>query len=120
MTALLVDTSVWVEHFSGRRPDFAERLDSSRVHIHEFVFGELILGTIPAGDPALVDLADTPRIETRQHHEVVAFVRGHRLEGSGIGWPDAHILAAAKAAGAQLWTLDKSLIRAAARVGVPA
>ena len=120
MSRLLVDTSVWVEHFSGRKPEYAGYLASDRVHIHELVIGELILGTLPRGDPLVEDLHDTPRLLTRPHSEVDALVQEFRLEGSGLNWPDVHILASARAEGADLWTLDRALVRAATRLGVVA
>jgi predicted nucleic acid-binding protein len=120
MRRVLVDTSVWVEHFSGRRRDFAGPLTSDSVCIHELVFGELVIGTLPRGSESADDLMDLPLIPAATHAEVLAFVRRFKLEGSGINWPDAHILAAAHAGGAELWTLDQPLIRAAVRVGVPA
>jgi predicted nucleic acid-binding protein len=119
VNGLVVDTSVWIDHFSGRRPDLAPDLNSLRVLTHEFIVGELRMGTIPRGDPNLEVLESLPRLATRVHDEVAEFVTRFRLQGSGIGWLDAHVLASAWADGAQLWTNDTSMLRAAARAGVP-
>jgi hypothetical protein len=53
-----------------------------------------------------------------EHDEVLALVDSHGLAGSGIGWIDAHLLAAALLSSASLWTLDRRLARAALRIGV--
>ena len=45
-------------------------------------------------------------------------VKERRLAGSGIGWVDAHLLAAALAAEADLWTFDRRLARVAAAHGM--
>jgi predicted nucleic acid-binding protein len=45
-------------------------------------------------------------------------VAEHRLYGLGIGWIDAHLIAAALLSDCALWTLDERLARAAATAGV--
>jgi predicted nucleic acid-binding protein len=43
------------------------------------------------------------------HPEVAAFVRDRKLNGRGIGWVDAHLLASALVGRLKLWTADSSL-----------
>lgn len=117
-SVLVVDTSVWIAQFAGRGPDLSARLDDERVHLHEFILGELVLGTIPRGHPSAALLSKVPRVATLSHDETIEFVRLNRLEGSGIGWSDAHILASVVVSGAALWTLDKPLRSAANELGV--
>jgi hypothetical protein len=45
-------------------------------------------------------------------------VRARKLEGSGLGWVDAHLLAAAVVGGVGLWTLDTKLALHARRLGL--
>jgi hypothetical protein len=52
------------------------------------------------------------------HDEVLEFVRGHALLGRGIGWVDAHLLAAAHAATIPIWSHDRQLRVCAARLGL--
>ncbi len=115
---VLVDTCVWVDHLGGRDDSIGPRLLRERVHVHEFILGELLLGVIPRGHPTGDQLGALPRLGSLPHDEVVQFVRIHRLEGSGIGWVDAHVLASALVFGAEVWTTDKQLRKASARVGV--
>ena len=64
------------------------------------------------------ELEELRRIPAVQHSDALAFVRMHRLEGCGIGWVDAHLLASAAQAGEPIWTLDKSLAAACRKSGV--
>ena len=79
-----------------------------------------MLGSVAREAKVMSDLAKLPRIQAVSHDEVLVFVRAHRLEGSGIGWVDAHLLAAADAEDAAIWTLDRALIAAATKIGIPA
>ena len=59
-----------------------------------------------------------PQIAVAEHEEVMALVEGRRLAGTGIGWTDAHLIAAALIARIELWTLDRALGDAWSRIGV--
>lgn len=51
--------------------------------------------------------------------EVLFFIERHALMGSGIGWVDAHLLAATSLARpARLWSRDRRLITAADALGL--
>ena len=51
--------------------------------------------------------------------EVLQFIGRHKLFGLGIGYVDAHLLAAARLTdGAELWTRDKHLHAAARKLGL--
>jgi predicted nucleic acid-binding protein len=52
------------------------------------------------------------------NHEVIEFVRHHKINGRGIGWIDAHLLASAIVAHSRLWTADRPLAAVAQDVGV--
>jgi hypothetical protein len=43
------------------------------------------------------------------HDDVVEFVRDPRLNGRGIGWIDAHLLASTLVGRLKLWTTDPRL-----------
>ena len=47
MSDVLVDTSVWVDHFRQANPTLAALLESDRVLVHPMVIGELACGTPP-------------------------------------------------------------------------
>jgi predicted nucleic acid-binding protein len=48
----------------------------------------------------------------------MSFMRARELYGRGIGYVDAHLLAAAAIERCQLWTLDKRLHALAATLGI--
>jgi len=58
------------------------------------------------------------RVSTVPHIEVVTFVRARNLHGRGIGWIDAHLLAAALVADVRLWTADARLAELASELAV--
>ena len=116
---ILVDTSVWVEHF--RRGKFAlkDLLHEEQVLCHPFVIGELACGNLKNRADLLALLSALPEARAAEHHEVLHLLDGKRLYGRGLGWIDAHLLASALLTGCGLWTLDKRLQRVSASLGVP-
>ncbi len=118
---ILIDTSVWVDHF--RRGDLAlsDLLTRSQVLTHPFVIGELALGSFRQRDTVLDALRDLPQAVVAGDGEVHAFIDRHTLFGIGIGYVDAHLLASTLlTSGARLWTRNKRLRDAAARLGTAA
>jgi predicted nucleic acid-binding protein len=116
--AMLVDSSVWARHLRSPNPALMQVLQAGEVLIHEFIVGELLLGSIKRGGAFMQSLQMLRQLPQVPHIEAVAFVRLHRLEGSGIGWIDAHLLASAAQAGEGIWTFDASLADACRNSGV--
>jgi hypothetical protein len=107
---ILVDTSVWVDHLRHGDVILAGLLRSCRVLMHPFVIGELALGGLRADTPVLALLQALPEASVAADSEVLHLIARHNLRGRGIGYVDAHLLAAARlTAGASLWTRDKRL-----------
>lgn len=118
---ILVDTSVWVDHLRKRDRRLSELLDAGQVLTHPFVIGELALGDLRQRDLIVDALRDLPRARVATDREVLHFIDRHALFGRGIGYVDAHLLAATRlAADARLWTRDRRLARAADRLGLAA
>jgi predicted nucleic acid-binding protein len=113
---ILVDTSVWIDHLRMGNDGLEALLSRNTVLMHPLVLGELACGNLANRSSVLKLLADLPEAQEAQHHEVLYFIEKNRLMGQGIGYVDAHLLAAtALSAPAKLWTLDRSL-QAAAQV----
>lgn len=110
---ILVDTSVWVEHFRRGHAGLAALLEDGLVHTHEFVIGELATGGLSRRAEVLGLLDALPRAGTVSHEEAMALLERRRLWGRGLGWVDTHLLASAAIEGRPLWTLDKRLVEAA-------
>lgn len=117
---ILVDTSVWVDHLRKGNPRLEKLLLNAEVVTHPFVIGELSLGRLGRRKEILSLLRELPWAEPARHEEVLVFVDRHRLEGTGIGWVDAHLLCAAALSSAPLWTADRRLAATAARLGLAA
>jgi len=117
---VLVDTSVWVDHF--RRPNavLVELMVLDQVLTHPFVVGELACGTPPA--PRLRTLSDMALLLPAHQaapDEVRDFIEREKLFGLGCGLIDLTLLASTLITqGAQLWTLDKRLASLSARYGI--
>ena len=107
---ILVDTSIWVAHLRAGEATLVALLDAGMVLTHPFVIGELALGALRQRDAVLTALADLPSAVVATDAEVLRFIDRHALFGRGVGYVDAHLLAAARlTAGARLWTKDKRL-----------
>lgn len=110
---ILVDTSVWIDHFRRGRPHLAKLLESGLVATHPFVIGELACGNLRRRAEILMHLRQLHSTPAASDAEVHALVTERRLYGRGIGWIDAHLLASCLLHRDTLWTLDKALSRAA-------
>jgi predicted nucleic acid-binding protein len=115
---ILVDSSIWIDHLRSSEPGLVRLLDSTQVLMHPFVIGELALGSLHRRDLVLGALRDLPRAISATDEEVFAFIERHSLFGLGISYIDAHLLAATRLNGAELWTRDKRLRAVAQRLGV--
>lgn len=114
---ILVDTSVWIDHLRTGDKSLSKLLDAGSVLSHPFVTGELALGNLRQRAAILDALSDLPQAEVATDGEVRNFIDVHALFGRGIGYVDAHLLAAVRlTAGASLWTRDKRLHRVAERL----
>ena len=90
-------------------------LNENQVLVHPFVIGELALGNLRNREEVLSLLGGLPVTPVATEEEVLLFVERHRLMGRGIGYVDAHLLAAATLAGHMpLWTSDRRVLDVAA------
>ena len=110
---MLVDTSVWVDHFRRGNPTLSSVLDRGEVECHPFVIGELACGSLRHRAEVLFLLQSLPCAPIGSHDEVMLYVERRRLMSQGIGWIDVHLLVSASLGGILLWTLDRPLAAAA-------
>lgn len=116
---VLVDTSVWIDHLQRGNPELAALLNRGQVLVHPFVIGELALGSLQQRTQILIALQNLPAAIQATDAEVQGFISANTLYGIGIGYVDAHLLAATRLTpAAQLWTLDKRLQAAATGLGL--
>ena len=111
---ILADTSIWIAHFGKQDDYFDELLDNGMVVMHPFVYGELACGGLPKRRDTLNRLNILPPLDVAADSEVIALITKNNLTGKGIGYIDAHLLAAvAQADSIRLYTHDTHLHQAA-------
>ena len=118
---ILVDTSVWIDHFRASNLALVRLLGEGEVLTHPFVIGELTLGNLRDRTSVLEALRQMPLATPATDDEVLGFIETHRLHGLGIGYIDAHLLASARLTpGSRLWTRDQRLAAVAERLDLRA
>lgn len=107
---ILVDTSVWVEHLRSGENNLAALLNRVAVATHPMIIGELACGNLNNRELFLSLLKSLPFVDQPTHEEVFYFIEQNTLTGRGIGFIDAHLMAAvALTSDCSLWTLDRRL-----------
>jgi predicted nucleic acid-binding protein len=100
----------------GRQQDLLEK---EEVPLHPFFIGEIAMGSMPQYAFVMRRLDLMPQASKAADDKVLYFIRQHKLYGTGIGYIDAHLLAAALLTPeGLLWTRDKRLHRIATAIGV--
>jgi predicted nucleic acid-binding protein len=118
---ILVDTSVWIDHIRKAEPLLVQLLDNGLVLAHQLVIGELAVGQFKHQDEILERMLEMPQAMMAETFEVLKFIKENALAGIGIGFIDAHLLASVRLTpGTRLWTRDKRLFAASARLGLDA
>ncbi len=92
----LVDTSVWIDHWHASDRTLARLLNERSVLGHPFVVGEVAMGSLRGRDQVLTDMRRLPQAAVARHDEVLGFIERHRLFGLGMGYVDAHLIAATR------------------------
>jgi len=107
---ILADSNIWIDHFHAPDQELLHQLGGQHIVVHSFVVGELAVGPLRNRQRVLADFAFLPRLREAQASEVMAMIENRKLFNRGIGWTDAHLLAACLIApGTLLWTRDVRL-----------
>lgn len=118
--SVLVDTSVWVDHFRHGNDALAALLSLDQALTHPMVVLELACGAPPA--PRQRTLRDIGLLQASSQatpSEVMAFIEQEKLYGLGCGLVDLSLLASTLITPAtRLWTLDRRLHDLAVRFDV--
>ncbi len=110
---VIVDTSVWVNHFYKRDLKLEALLHNNEVIMHEFIVGELACGNLKNRN-LILSLFDTlPKAETVNSEKYLHFLEKQKLFGLGLGFVDLHLLVSAYLSENHLFTYDKALAAAA-------
>jgi predicted nucleic acid-binding protein len=115
---VLVDTSVWIDHFHRADARLQDCLQAGQVWVHTVVIGELAAGRLKQRADILRHLQKLPRGDEIDLAEGLHLLEEHQLMGRGLSWSDVQLLAAARIDGLKLWTRDRSLAKAATELGL--
>jgi len=119
MKGVLVDTSVWVDHFRHRNDRLVDLLELDLVMGHPLILGEIACGTPPNRAHTLADLDRLQQTQQASVREVMTLIERERLFGVGCGLVDILLLASTlMTPGVEFWTLDKRLCALMERFGV--
>lgn len=118
--SVLIDTSVWVDHFRRRNETLIQLITTDQALTHPLVLVELACGTPP--EPRARSLHDIGLLRPAQQAtwtEVMQFIEVEKLYGQGCGGVDLTLLASTlMTPGAQVWTLDRRLSALARQLAV--
>ncbi|CAN5485829.1 PIN domain-containing protein [soil metagenome] len=118
--SVLIDTSVWLDHFRQRNEALSNLIAGDLAMAHPMVVAELSCGTPPA--PRKQTLEDIALLRTTQQatlDEVMAFIEREKLYGMGCGLVDMVLLTSTLLTpSAKLWTLNRRLAELADRFNV--
>jgi len=115
---VLVDTSIWIDHFKRGNTSLEKLLFGIEVICHPFIIGELACGNLKNRKVILSLLHSLPMSPTLDHDEILYFIESKNLNGIGIGLIDMHLLASAHLAHVPFWTIDRKLLNVSDALGV--
>ena len=117
---ILVDTSIWVNHFRQSNLQLVNLLTNDQVLCHPLVILEIACGSPPA--PRLKTLEYLEKLQTAKIatvREIMTMIENHKLHDSGCGATDMSVLASTLLTeNAKLWTQDKNLETLSKKLGV--
>jgi predicted nucleic acid-binding protein len=115
---ILVDTSIWIDHFRHGDPELRKIIEDDRLLCHPFIVGELALGSLRQRDAVLSFITAQRQTVIATHAEVMAVIERRSIFSMGIGYTDAHLLTSTLLdQRSSLWTRDKRLATAAQKAG---
>ncbi len=116
---VLIDTSVWIDHFRRGNEALVNLIDLSLALIHPMIILEIACGTPPS--PRIQTLNNITLLQSCNQasmSEVMEFIEREKLYGLGCGLVDMVLLASTLITpDTRLWTLDKRLAQLAGRFG---
>lgn len=106
---ILVDSSVWIDHFRKYSSLLDALLDAEDVCTHPLVIGELACGNLKNRSEIIALMHALPTLQKVEDDEILFFIDRHHLNGKGLGLIDIHLLASCLVDKSKLWTSDKRL-----------
>ena len=110
---VLIDTSVWIDHFNRSDSTLQLLLYEFEVVTHQFILGELACGNFKNRNEIFTLLSNLPTIKTITNEEYFLFLEKNKLYGKGLGFVDIYLLASSLLSQCLIFTRDKNLLLAA-------
>jgi predicted nucleic acid-binding protein len=110
---VLIDTSVWIDHFNRSDPLLQFLLNEYEVVTHSYILGELACGNFKNRNEIFVLLSNLPCIAIISNEEYLTFIEKNKLYGLGLGFVDIHLLASSLISHCTIYTKDKTLLSTA-------
>lgn len=108
---ILVDSSVWIQHFKKTDSFLVSALKEDRVVVHPLIIQEISLGHIKNRELIIELVSYLHTVPIISHEEIQNFILKNKLAGSGVGVIDIHLLFSAIKGNLNIYTFDKSLIK---------
>ena len=115
---VLVDTSIWVNHFRSGNEHLEQLLENTEVACHPLIVGELACGNLKNRKEILSLLSALPMAPEVDYDEAIEFIDLNKLMGKGIGFIDVILLASSRLSSLPIWTTDGKLKEAAQKLGI--
>ena len=117
---LLVDTSAWIDHLKGKTDKVSIACENSFIEVisHPMVLIELALGGIAKDSAVMECLQELRTCETVSDSELLDFINSRGIQGKGIGYVDANLLASCLLGGAGLLSFDRKLNELATNLSI--
>lgn len=116
---ILVDTSVWIDHFKAPVTGLEELSRSAQILGHPFITGELAVGQLRDWVDTLDALRLLLQAKVASEAEFLTLISSEGLAATGLGFVDVHLLASCRIMpGTRLWSRDKRLAKYAEQLGV--
>ncbi len=116
---ILVDTSVWIDHFRTGELGLVAALEDESVLTHPLVIGELACGNLKNRIEVLKLMGRLPTPPIATDREALDFIDQMKLNAKGIGYIDVHLLASTLLMpSARLWTKDRRLASLASELKI--
>jgi predicted nucleic acid-binding protein len=114
---ILVDTSIWADHYRQPLQTLSELLNLEQIVQHPYVTAEMALGNSRDRTGMIAFFMAIDQVPISPLADLMAFVEAKTLWGTGLGFVDTHLLASAARIGCKLWSRDKRLTVQAERLG---
>ena len=106
---ILIDSSVWMDHFRRPNPRLMALLEAEECCTHPFVIGEVACGNLKNRKEIIALLHALPCAHKADDDEILFFIERNALNGRGVGLIDVHLLASCLTERCGLWTADRKL-----------